>query len=726
MTISSTTRKTAPFVGDGTTTVFPFTFKVFTSADLYVVKSEASTGGQEALTLSTDYSVTLNANQNANPGGEITLGTALAVGYRLVISTNIAPLQEVDLTNLGGFYPQVITKAFDKLTILIQQALETLSRSIRFPISDSAVGSELPTLDDRKGKVLGFHASTGALVALAAVPTSGVLATSYTEQFLTSVNAFAARSALNLDIIAPNPLDYGAVGDGVTEDAAAWQDLIDSGVNRINGLGKTYKVSTTLVLRSNLKIVDAYFDASGLPDGDELFYASGSTGTANLLTANRSRHSLSLPLTSAVAAGDYLLVGSTANYESNTSTKVGEIQRVMSVSGLTANLRDATYSTYNTADTASAKVLTFVENITLENVHATGKGNGTTAGGKDQYGARFIVGKNINLINCSFELFDYAAVEFATCYEVGVSGGQYGRAYDAIDGASYGVMITHGTHHAKITGTTFFDTRHGVTTGGTTAVNRHITVTGCTFTGCRAAGIDNHAGTEIYTWIGNTISAEVGDLSSGTQAAMQSLGGAGVIIGNTVRGSFEFGVICQIFPLGIQCPLIVKGNAFDSGSSSDANHMMVFVEQRNNTSNSGLVVSDNVGTDGWATGIRIAATSADIKYFTISGNNPGLVRTRGIHLSAPTGRIIEHGAIQGNSMRVDSGGSENILLDSTDAAGIEFVTVTGNTTYGGTYGIRGVNTDRIAAAPNVCIAASTANVSVAGANSKTDGTNVTA
>ena len=42
MTINSTTRKTNPFVGNGSAHTFPFAFKVFTDADIVVKKLEGS------------------------------------------------------------------------------------------------------------------------------------------------------------------------------------------------------------------------------------------------------------------------------------------------------------------------------------------------------------------------------------------------------------------------------------------------------------------------------------------------------------------------------------------------------------------------------------------------------------------------------------------------------------------------------------------------------------
>jgi hypothetical protein len=90
MTISSTNRKAGPYIGNGTTTVFPFYFKVFTAADVEVVKLNVSTNVETTLALTTDYTVTLNTDQNANPGGSITLvAGALASGFNLVVTSDI-------------------------------------------------------------------------------------------------------------------------------------------------------------------------------------------------------------------------------------------------------------------------------------------------------------------------------------------------------------------------------------------------------------------------------------------------------------------------------------------------------------------------------------------------------------------------------------------------------------------------------------------------------------
>lgn len=145
MTISSSTRKAGPFSGTGTTGPFAFAFKVFVAADLYVVKLQSSTGVETVLALNTDYSVSLNADQNAHPGGTVTLASALTTGYTVTLTSLLDYTQETDLTNQGGFYPAVITNSLDKLTILTQQLNDAMGRSVKTSVTTpDGVSTQLP------------------------------------------------------------------------------------------------------------------------------------------------------------------------------------------------------------------------------------------------------------------------------------------------------------------------------------------------------------------------------------------------------------------------------------------------------------------------------------------------------------------------------------------------------------------------------------------------------
>ena len=164
MTINSTTRKTNALVGNGNTATYPFAFKVFTDADVLVKKLEVSTSIETTLTIgaSNDYVVTLNEDQNGNPGGSITLKQGgnnfnLPSGFQLVITSALEPLQGTDLTNQGGFYPEVINDALDKAIILHQQQQDEIERSIKFSLTNTIGSLEITeNASNRANKVLGF------------------------------------------------------------------------------------------------------------------------------------------------------------------------------------------------------------------------------------------------------------------------------------------------------------------------------------------------------------------------------------------------------------------------------------------------------------------------------------------------------------------------------------------------------------------------------------------
>ena len=161
MTISSTVRVAGPFVGNGTASVFPYAFKIFAATDLDVIRLASSTGVESTLVLNSDYSVTLNGDQNSNPGGSITLlAGALASGFTLTITSDIANLQPTDLTNQGGFYPEVITDSLDRATIQIQQISDIGDRTLKIPISDgTGIDMELPPAAARANSFLSFDAN---------------------------------------------------------------------------------------------------------------------------------------------------------------------------------------------------------------------------------------------------------------------------------------------------------------------------------------------------------------------------------------------------------------------------------------------------------------------------------------------------------------------------------------------------------------------------------------
>ena len=131
MTVADISRKAGPYdyVAGAT---YPFYFKVFESSDVSVTFSKY--GAERKAVAGLDYAVGINADQDISPGGEVQLFTQIPE-HTITISSCVPATQETIITNRGGFYPAVLNKAYDKLTILVQQLKEEVSRCAKMPIS---------------------------------------------------------------------------------------------------------------------------------------------------------------------------------------------------------------------------------------------------------------------------------------------------------------------------------------------------------------------------------------------------------------------------------------------------------------------------------------------------------------------------------------------------------------------------------------------------------------
>ena len=146
--------------GNGSTTVFSFTFVLNQASDLVVTHTNAA-GVETTVTEgtgTTNYSISLPTT----PGnGSITypasLGTQLATGATLTLQRVVDLDQDTDLVNQGAWNPSQVEDALDYSRMIDLQQKDEIDRSIKIPVSDpSGTTVELPTKTLRANKAIVF------------------------------------------------------------------------------------------------------------------------------------------------------------------------------------------------------------------------------------------------------------------------------------------------------------------------------------------------------------------------------------------------------------------------------------------------------------------------------------------------------------------------------------------------------------------------------------------
>ena len=144
-------------VSEGATqTSFTVSFEFFDDADLNVYVDGT------LKTITTHYSVSGGSGSTGAVAISVTGATG---GSTVVITRNIALARTTDFPTSGSFQIATLNTELDRFTAIAADLKDSVDRGLILSDSDSSVSTTLPLLASRKGTVLGFNASTGAVEA---------------------------------------------------------------------------------------------------------------------------------------------------------------------------------------------------------------------------------------------------------------------------------------------------------------------------------------------------------------------------------------------------------------------------------------------------------------------------------------------------------------------------------------------------------------------------------
>lgn len=134
-------RLAGPFTSEGQSRL-PFGFLIFEKTDVYVATADDPEAQAKMLVYGQDYSVEMNADQTATPGGTVVLTTPIVKGNIFVVGSAVAYTQNMQLTNFSRFPPEIINESLDRIVVQIQQLVELTGRTISLPPTSSLTVSE--------------------------------------------------------------------------------------------------------------------------------------------------------------------------------------------------------------------------------------------------------------------------------------------------------------------------------------------------------------------------------------------------------------------------------------------------------------------------------------------------------------------------------------------------------------------------------------------------------
>lgn len=457
--------------------------------------------------------------------------------------------------------------------------------------------------------------------------------------------------------------DFGAVGDGVTNDHTAFQTAINSTATTVFVPDGTYKINSSLTLKSDLAIQispNAVLDFSSA--GSVMYLTASGTSAASIpVTSDVVAFGTTIQVgsTATLSVGDMLRLSSDAIFDPNrTSTQIAELVYVKSLTSTTITTTTPIQDNYTIVDNAKIEKITPVKNIFLSG----GQIVGSTASASADYGLRVFFGENIVVENVYFYNIDAAMVSFVNCVGAWAKGCKFELGFSNL---AYGVSFADCTRDSGCVNSIFRDVRHSLSTNNSSGAaggivrrilfaNNIVYDSATSLAGAGGDAIDTHAAAEAISIIGNKC---FGSSGQGINVECQSA----QIVGNEITDSFSNGInitnhTSRIGQYRISDNIVIRaggvGVRVDTQASDAAINSVVIssnIIQDNTSATSAIVVNNNI-------------TDQDISNVVVNGNSIRNAQSTSASISL---LAVSNASVTGNTIELATNGPAGIRVDST-------------------------------------------------------------
>lgn len=141
MTVTTTINRN-DHIGDGSTTVFAYTFAIQQSTDMSVYL--------DGVLSASGYTVSINSN---GVGGNVTFSTAPVDDTEVTLIREVDYTQETSLPHDANIPEETVEDAFDKAVMLVQQVKEITSRCLILPVQVTGFDTTFPDPRESPGYI---------------------------------------------------------------------------------------------------------------------------------------------------------------------------------------------------------------------------------------------------------------------------------------------------------------------------------------------------------------------------------------------------------------------------------------------------------------------------------------------------------------------------------------------------------------------------------------------